>query len=133
MEPENKQKRARCEYKGVSMSYFRMERIREITPMIQRANDNRMTIPQAAKWLGWSASALRNWLRILGMHWHAKPKRTVYRLDKDGWDEKIKAMREQKVSVNKIAIALGVGPWNISRYVRDHGLQSRARKNREQL
>ena len=37
MEPENKNRRARCEYKGVSMSYFRMERIREITPMIQRA------------------------------------------------------------------------------------------------
>ena len=130
MDPENKQKRARCEYKGVSMSYFRMERIRELTPMIQRANEQRMTIPQAAKWLGWSTSALRNWLRILGIHWHKRPDRKVYRFDKDGWDEKIKAMREAGETIPKIAIALGVGPWNISRYVRDHGHQSKSRNSR---
>lgn len=128
MDQENKHKRARFTYKGVSMSYFRMERIKEITPLLQRANDARMTIPKAAKWMGWSTSALRNWIKIVGMHWFAKPKRKVFKLNRDGWDEKIKAMREQKVPIPKIAIALGVGPWNISRYIRENGLQARFRK-----
>ena len=58
----------------------------------------------------------------------SKPKRKVFKLNRDGWDEKIKAMREQKVPIPKIAIALGVGPWNISRYIRENGLQARFRK-----
>jgi transposase len=109
-------------YRNTEMTYSKMIRIKSMLPFIHKANRKGMTIPQAADWMGWSESSLRNWIRILGVHWKKRRKREGYRIDKTGWDKKIPAMVEAKQSQAQIAATLGVGEWTISRYMKDNDI-----------
>lgn len=124
-------KRARFNFKGIEMTYARMERIKTLLPLMHRANDNKMNINQAAEWMGWSPSSLRNWSRILGFEWKNRRKRTGYRIDKTGWEEKIIALRAKGRTHAQIAKELGdVGEHNISRFIKANGIQLPNRNNR---
>jgi hypothetical protein len=124
-----KQKRARAEFKGVTMAYYRMERIKQLAPLIHRANEERMSIPKAAKWLGWSLSALRKWIKILGITWKVRPKRSVFKFDKTNWIADITRMMAEGKTQGQIACILGVGEWNVSRFIKDNGIQRPSRNN----
>jgi transposase len=113
----------KMKYRNTKMTYSRMMRIRSLLPFIRKANDKGMSIPEASKWMGWSESSLRNWIRILGVHWRKRRKRNGYRIDKTGWDRKIPAMIADNKSQAQIAATLGVGEWTISRYMKDEGIQ----------
>ncbi len=123
-------KRARFNFKGVEMTYARMERIKALLPLMHRANDNNMNINQAAEWMGWSASSLRNWSRILGFRWKNRRNRRGYSYDKTGWEAKIIELRAKGFTHAQIAKALGdVGAHNISRFIKANGLQIPNRNN----
>jgi hypothetical protein len=124
-----KQQRAKAVYKGVTMAYYRMERIKQLAPLIHRANEERMSIPKAAKWLGWSLSALRKWIKILGITWKQRPKRSVFKFDKSKWMEDIKRMMAEGKTQGQMACALGVGEWNVSRFIKENGIQRPSRNN----
>lgn len=113
----------KMKYRNTKMTYSRMMRIRSLLPFIRKANDKGMSIPEASEWMGWSESSLRNWIRILGVHWRKRRKRNGYRIDKTGWDKKIPAMIADNKSQAQIAATLGVGEWTISRYMKDEGIQ----------
>lgn len=117
------------DFRGTPMSYFRMERIKTLLPLIHRANDAEMTIRKAADWLGWSESCLRNWIRILGIRWRKRgPKRP--RLDKSAWEARIIELRAKGKTHAQIAKELGdVGAHNISRFIKDNGIQIPNRNN----
>ena len=105
------------------MTYSRMIRIKSLLPFIRKANDSGKSIPEAAEWMGWSESSLRNWIRILGVHWRKRRKRNGYTIDKTGWDKKVPAMISENYSQAQIAAYLGVGEWTISRYMKNEGIQ----------
>lgn len=113
------------------MTYGRMERIKTLLPLMHRANTAGMNINQAAKWMGWSPSSLRNWSRILGFEWKNRRKRKGYKYDKTGWEERIIALRAKGMTHAQIAKELGdVGEHNISRFIKLNGLQIPNRNNR---
>ncbi len=120
--PKPKQRRAQVEYKGQAMMYYRAVRIKELQPLIQQANDNGLTIPKAAEWMGWSTSTLRNWIRILGMTWKNKSKSRV-RFDKTSWEQAIKAGFAAGKTQTEIARSLKTGVWNLNRFIHAHGLR----------
>jgi hypothetical protein len=109
-------------YRNVDMTYSKMIRIKSMLPFIHKANRKGMSVPEAANWMGWSESTLRNWIRVLGVHWKKRRKRLGYRIDKTGWDKKIPAMVEANHSQAQIAAALSVGEWTISRYMKDNDI-----------
>ena len=117
-------------FKGVHMAYYRMERLKAMRPLIHRANDGKRTIPQAAKWLGWSTSCLRNWIKILGIGWKRRHKRNGYALDKTTWLGHIHKARAAGKSQSQIAAELNVGVWNISRFIKDNELRIPSRRNK---
>jgi hypothetical protein len=117
-------------FKGVNMAHYRMERLKAMRPLIHRANDGKRTIPQAAKWLGWSTSCLRNWIKILGIGWKARYKRNGYALDKTRWLGHIHKARAAGKSQSQIAAELNVGVWNISRFIKDNDLRIPSRRNK---
>jgi hypothetical protein len=120
----------KVKFKGVYMAYYRMERIKAMRPLIHRANDGKRSIPQAAKWLGWSTSSLRNWIKILGIGWKRRYKRNGYALDKSRWLEHIKKAQAAGKSQSQMAAELNVGEWNISRFIKDNELQIPSRRNK---
>jgi hypothetical protein len=123
-------KRARFNFRGVEMTYARMERIKTLLPLMHRANDSGMNINQAAAWMGWSPSSLRNWSRILGFEWRNRRKRRGYKYDKTGWEERIVELRKKGMTHAQIAKQLGdVGEHNISRFIKQRGLQIPNRNN----
>jgi len=122
--------RKSSKFRSVDMTYGRMERIKAMLPLMHRANAKGMNINQAAKWLGWSPSCVRNWTRITGFQWKNRRKRRGYKFDKTGWEAKILELRAQGKTHAQIAAALGVGEWNVSRFIKDNGLQIANRKNR---
>lgn len=114
--------RGKTVYKGVTMLPSRAERINQMRPLLNRANSRRMTIPQASKWLGWSTSSLRNWIRVLGITWRKGPKRNVFKYDRTGWNEHVtEALRAGKTH-RQIAAELGVGHWNVTRFITQNGI-----------
>jgi hypothetical protein len=122
--------RKSSKFRSVDMTYGRMERIKAMLPLMHRANRKGMNINQAAEWLGWSPSCLRNWTRITGFQWKNRRNRRGYKFDKTGWEAKIQEMRAQGKTHAQIAVALGVGEWNVSRFIKDNGLQLPNRNNR---
>lgn len=117
-QPKPRQRRVNVEYKGVPMTLNRALRIKELIPFIEKANEKGMTFPKAADWMGWSVGSLRNWVRILGITWKNKPNRTIQKHDTTGWEERIvKAFAEGKTQT-QIASEMGIGLWNVSRYVK---------------
>lgn len=133
MEPDQKpkQRRAQVEYKGVAMMYHRAVRIKELSPFIERANEQRMSIPKAAKWMGYSVSTLRNWIRILNIRWNTRPKRKVRKFDTSTWEARILQAYAEGKTQTEIARELDVGLWNVSRFIKVNGL--RRPNNREKL
>lgn len=134
MEPETpkpKQRRAQVEYKGQPMMYYRAVRIKEMSVFIEQANEKRLSIPKAAKWMGYSVSTLRNWIRILGIRWHKRPKRKVRKFDTSSWEARILAAYKEGKTQTQIARELDVGIWNVSRFIKVNGL--RRPNNRESL
>lgn len=124
-------KNARFTYKGVQMTYARMERIKALLPLMHRANAAGMNINQAADWMGWSRSSVRNWTKITGFEWKNRRKRRGYKYDKTGWEEKIVALRAKGMTHAQIAQELGnVGAYNVSRFIKFNGLQIPNRNNR---
>lgn len=124
-------RRARFVYKGVEMTYARMERIKALLPIMHRANASGMNINQAAEWMGWSPSSLRNWTRITGFQWKNRRNRRGYKYDKTGWEEKILELRAKGMTHAQIAHELGnVGAWNISRFIKLQGIRLPNRNNR---
>ena len=99
------------------MTYSRMMRMKALAPLIKDANRKGMTIPQAAKYLGWSISSIRIWTRILKIKWKKARKRNGYSINKDGWDVKIRKMLSEGKSQTYIANVLNCGTWNITRYI----------------
>ena len=126
-----KQRRAQVEYKGVAMTYSRYERIKELSIFIEQANERRLTIPKAAKWMGYSISTLRNWIRILNINWNKRPKRKVRKFDTSTWEARILAAYKEGKTQTQIACELKVGLWNVSRFIKANGL--RRPNNRERL
>jgi hypothetical protein len=122
-QPKPKQRRAQVEYKGVPMMYCRAVRIKELTPFLEQANDKGLSIPKAADWMGWSTSTLRNWIRVLGMTWKNRAKRTVYCYDKTGWEDAIKKGFAEGKSQTQIARSLKTGIWNLNRFIHANGLR----------
>lgn len=129
--PKPKQRRAQVEYKGQPMMYYRAVRIKELSPFIERANEQRMSIPKAAKWMGYSVSTLRNWIKILGIRWNTRPKRKVRKFDTSTWEARILAAYKEGKTQTEIARELDVGIWNVSRFIKVNGL--RRPNNRERL
>lgn len=128
MEPDTnsikpKQRRAQVEYKGVPMMYYRAVRIKELIPILEQANDKGLSIPKAAEWMGWSTSTLRNWIRITGITWKNRARRTVYCYDKTGWEQAVKAGFAAGKTQTQIARELKTGIWNLSRFIQDSGLR----------
>ena len=123
--------RKSSKFRSVDMTYGRMERIKAMLPLMHRANSKGMNINQAAKWLGWSPSCVRNWTRITGFEWKNRRKRRGYKFDKTGWEEKIIALRALGKTHAQIAKELGdVGAHNISRFIKANGIQVPNRNNR---
>lgn len=116
------ERRKKTAYRGVEMLHFRAERINQMRPLLNRANARCMTIPQAAKWLGWSVSSIRNWLRILNIKWRKRPVRKVFKHDRTGWEERVAAMLRAGKTHRQIAAELGVGHWNVTRFITERGL-----------
>lgn len=113
------------------MMYYRAVRIKELSPFIERANEQRMSIPKAAKWMGYSVSTLRNWIKILGIRWNTRPKRQVRKFDTSTWEARILAAYKEGKTQTEIARELNVGIWNVSRFIKMNGL--RRPNNRERL
>lgn len=109
-------------YRGARMTPGRASRIEQLRPFINKANSKRMTIPEAANWMGWSVSSLRNWIRVLNIHWRTGPKRTVFKYDRTGWNETIRTALKEGKSHRQIAAMLGVGHWNVTRYITSEGI-----------
>jgi len=105
------------------MSYSKVVRMKAMLPFVRKANREGMTIPQAAEWMGWSESSIRNWIRVFGITWNKRRKRTGYRIDKTGWEEKIRKMVSENKSQEQIAAYLRVGKWTISRYMSLNDIQ----------
>jgi DNA-binding NarL/FixJ family response regulator len=122
--------RARSEINGVGMAYFRAERIKIMAPLVRRCNKEGMSIPEAAKYLGWSESTVRNWIKILCIKWKLGRRRHVYRFDKSGWEKAIVEGQAKGLPIYRIAAQLGTGHWNVSRFMKDNGLRKPNRKNR---
>jgi phage antirepressor YoqD-like protein len=122
--------RAKDQINGVTMAYFRAERIKIMAPLVRRCNKEGMTITQAATYLGWSESCLRNWIRILCIKWNTGRKRTVFKYDKTGWEKAVLDGQAKGWPIYRIAAGLGVGAWNLSRFMKDNGLRQPNRKNR---
>jgi len=122
--------RARDKINGVDMAYFRAERIKIMAPLIRRCNRENMTITKASEYLGWSESALRNWIRILCIKWKTGRKRTVYKYDKTGWEKAVLEGQAKGLPIYRIAAQLKTGHWNLSRFMKDNGLRQPNRKNR---
>lgn len=120
--PKPRQRRAQVEYRGQAMMYYRAVRIKELAPLIEQANDNGLTIPKAADWMGYSTSTLRNWIRILGMTWKNKHKRRK-RFDKTKWGQAIKDGFAAGKSQTEIARSLKTGVWNLNRFIHANGLR----------
>ena len=131
IEPKPKQRRNQVEYKGVPMLYSRYIRIKELIPFLEQANDKGLSVPKAADWMGWSTSTLRNWIRVLGMTWKNRAKRTVYKYDKTGWEAAIKKGFAAGKTQTQIARQLKTGIWNLNRFIHANGL--RQPTNREKL
>jgi len=109
-------------YKGKRMTPGRASRIEQLRPFINKANSKRMTIPEAANWMGWSVSSLRNWIRVLNVKWRTGPRRTVFKYDRSGWEEKIKKDLTAGRTHRAIASDLGVGHWNVTRFITEYGI-----------
>ena len=122
--------RKSSKFRSIEMTYGRMERIKAMLPLMHRANSKGMNINQAAKWLGWSPSCVRNWTRITGFQWNNRRNRKGYRFDKTGWEKRIVELRAKGMTHAQIAAQLGVGEWNVSRFIKDNGLQIPNRNNR---
>jgi DNA-binding NarL/FixJ family response regulator len=122
--------RARSEINGVGMAYFRAERIKIMAPLVRRCNKEGMSIPEAAKYLGWSESTVRNWIKILCIKWKLGRRRNVYRFDKSGWEKAVVEGQAKGLPIYRIAAQLGTGHWNVSRFMKDNGLRKPNRKNR---
>lgn len=113
----------RVKYRNHNMTYSKVVRLKAMLPFIKRANNEGMTIPQAAEWMGWSESSIRNWIKVFGITWNKRRKRTGYRIDKTGWEEKIRKMVADNKSQEQIAATLRVGKWTISRYMSHNDIQ----------
>jgi hypothetical protein len=116
------QGRVRVEYRGRVMRYGTAMKLASLEALIQRANSKRMTIPKAAEWLGYSESALRNWIGVLGVKWKRGRDRRVYKYDRTGWDEAIVAGLKEGKTLTSISKQLGVGHWMVVRHAKQHGL-----------
>lgn len=114
--------RTKVLYRGKEMRHFRAIRIAAMEPLINRANTKRMTIPEAADWIGISQSTLRSFVRILKIKWRTRRDRTVYRHCRIGWESTIIAGLREGKTLEKIGKQLGVGHWMVSRYVKQNGL-----------
>lgn len=117
--------RKRVHFHGRLMRYGTAMKLAAMEPLIYRARAKRMSIPKAAEWMGWSESALRQWLDTLGIRWNSNVrKRRVYKYDRTGWDERIvQGLREGK-SLVAIGKELGVGHWMVCRHAKENGLWS---------
>lgn len=110
-------------FKGRRMAYFRAQRIATLEPLINRANSKGMSIPAAAKWLGYSKAAVRQWIAILGVKWKRRNHRPMHRLDKTGWEEAIKSGLGAGESQRSIAKRLGAKDAAVSRFIKENGLR----------
>ena len=116
------QGRVRVEYQGRVMRYGTAMKIAALEPLINRANAKRMCIPKAAEWLGFSESALRNWIEVLNIKWRHGRDRRVYKYDRTGWDEKIVDGLKAGKTMVAISKELGVGHWMVVRHAKAQGL-----------
>jgi hypothetical protein len=119
---------SKTNFKGKDMTYGRMVRMKTLWPLIRDANKKGMSIPQAAKYLGWSTSTLRIWTKILNIKWKTTRRRNGYSINKDGWDVKIKKMLSEGKNQTYIANVLGCGDWNITRYIKTNNLLNEPNK-----
>lgn len=117
--------RKRVEFHGKAMRYGTAVKLASMEPLIYRARAKRMTIRKAAEWMGYSESAVRNWIKVIGIKWNSRSrKRTVYKYDRTGWSEKIVDGLVHGKSMVAIARELGVGHWMVVRHARENGLWS---------
>ena len=117
------QGRKRVEFHGKPMRYGTATKLAAMEPLIYRARAKKMTIRKAAEWMGWSESALRNWIKVLGITWNSRSrKRRVYKYDRTGWSERIVDGLTKGEPMVSIAKALGVGHWMVVRHTRENGL-----------
>lgn len=113
----------KMKYRNHRMTYSKVMRMKSLLPFIKKANNQGMTIPKAAEWMGWSESSIRNWIKVYGITWNKRRKRSGYRIDKTGWTEKIRKMVSENKSQEQIAAALRVGKWTVSRYMSLNDIQ----------
>lgn len=130
--PGRRGRRVEVEYKGKQMMRFRAERIRQMKPLIERANSARMTIPAAAKWLGYSETALRAWIRVLKMRWRNGRTRKVNKFDKTTWEHKIRMGFAAGKTQREIAYELQTGPYNVSKFMKEIGIVMPSKRERIQ-
>lgn len=117
--------RKRVQFHGTTMRYGTAMKIAAMEPLIYRARARRMSIPKAAEWMGYSESAVRQWIKVLGIKWNSNSrKRRVYKYDRTGWSEKIVDGLVKGKSMTAIAKELGVGHWMVVRHTRENGLWS---------
>lgn len=115
-------RRVEVEYKGRKMMRFRAERIVQMRPLIERANSRRLSIPAAAKWLGYSRTALYNWINILKISWKNCHRRKAYAFDKSVWEHKIRLGLAQNKTQREIAFELKTLQCNVSRFMKKMGI-----------
>lgn len=115
-------RRVEVEFKGRKMMRFRAERIVEMRPLIERANSRRLSIPAAAKWLGYSRTAVYHWINILGIRWKNCRRRRAYAFDKSVWEHRIRLGLSQGKTQNQIALDLKTLQCNVSRFMKKLGI-----------
>lgn len=117
--------RKRVYFRGKLMRYGTAMKMAAMEPLIYRAKSNSMSIPRTAEWMGWSESALRQWIATLGVKWDSGVrKRKVYKHDRTGWDDHILNGLKGGKSLVAIGKELGVGHWMVCRHAKEKGLWS---------
>jgi hypothetical protein len=121
--------RGAVSFRGHKMFHSTALRLMEMRPHLHRMNNERMTLREACKKLGYSKPCVYNWLKILGIRWKTSERGQGRKLDKTGWREAIVNGVKAGKTLEQVADSLGgVHLQNIHRFCKVNGIDWKALK-----
>lgn len=114
-------RRQAVSYRGHLMFPSVAYRLKELRPVVQKMNDDGMTLRKAAKRLGYTRQTFRKYLRIWGMRWKRADKARP--IDKTGWKEAIIKAASQGWTLQRTGEALDTDLVNVHRFCKRHGIE----------
>lgn len=119
-------------YRGHEMAPSIAYRIKELRPTVEKFNQDRLSLRQAAKKLGYTRQTFRRYLRLWNIRWHSIGNHSRMPLDKTGWREAILAGAEKGWTLQQVGESLDTDLVNIHRYCKRHGIEWKSVRKRHE-